>query len=207
MKAVRRFNIPSIMLAMSRSSVLVNGGGSLLQNSTSTRSLFYYTNIIRLAHFRGLKIMLYGSGIGPINGKRAEKMTKIALERCDLITLRDENSAKIIEKLGVNDKNIILSADPAFASKPADPGWVTYALHLQTIMKNHVLSCDLAALSKNVSRETNFSLTRLPYFCVSLRNTVSCKIDADFFEKLVEALCNINKIRLSLFTWNEQIYE
>ena len=46
--------------------MLLSGGGSLLQDVTSLRSLFYYLFIITLGKLAGKKVMLYSHGIGPI---------------------------------------------------------------------------------------------------------------------------------------------
>lgn len=43
------------------------GGGSLLQDTTSTRSLFYYLSVIRCAELLGKPVMLYANGIGPVH--------------------------------------------------------------------------------------------------------------------------------------------
>ncbi|MCR5264496.1 MAG: glycosyltransferase, partial [Clostridiales bacterium] len=48
-RAIGRFRPLKIKKQMRRTSMLINGGGSLLQNSTSMRSLYYYTYIINSA--------------------------------------------------------------------------------------------------------------------------------------------------------------
>lgn len=42
-------------------------GGSLMQDVTSTRSIWYYCYTLYAAKKRGCKVMMYGCGIGPIN--------------------------------------------------------------------------------------------------------------------------------------------
>ena len=65
-KSIHSFNIPAIYRALSSCSLFISGGGTLIQDGTSTKSLLYYLAIIRLAKFFGLKTMLYANGIGPI---------------------------------------------------------------------------------------------------------------------------------------------
>jgi len=47
-KAVSRFNPFSIMVSILRSNLLISGGGGLLQDVTSSRSLLYYLSVISL---------------------------------------------------------------------------------------------------------------------------------------------------------------
>ncbi|MBR0365607.1 MAG: glycosyltransferase, partial [Clostridia bacterium] len=65
-KAINRFNIPLIIKHMKRADMLISGGGTLIQDATSTQSLLYYLTIIKLAIKNKLKVMLYSNGIGPL---------------------------------------------------------------------------------------------------------------------------------------------
>ena len=64
-----RFHFRSVLQAIRKCDVLVSGGGSLLQDRTSTRSLLYYLSIIYLSELMGKKVMLYANGIGPVRKK------------------------------------------------------------------------------------------------------------------------------------------
>ena len=54
---------------MRKSKLFLNGGGNLLQDNTSTRSLIYYLGMIWLAKKMDMKTMIYANGIGPLNKK------------------------------------------------------------------------------------------------------------------------------------------
>jgi len=112
-KAVNRMNPFSIIINLLKSRLLISGGGTLIQDGTSTKSLIYYLGIIKLAHFLGKKVMLYANGIGPLREEH-RKMTADILNKVDMITLRDENSLEELKNLGVDKPKIILTADPAF---------------------------------------------------------------------------------------------
>ena len=47
--SINRFNILKIANVMRKSKLFLNGGGNLLQDNTSTRSLLYYLGMIWLA--------------------------------------------------------------------------------------------------------------------------------------------------------------
>ena len=99
---------------MKRSRLYISGGGSLIQNITSNRSLLFYLHSIRQAKRCGCQVMMYGCGIGPISGKRYEKKVEKTLNRSvDLITLRDPESREALERFGVHRPCILVTADPA----------------------------------------------------------------------------------------------
>ena len=61
-EAVYSLNPFAVLSVISHSALFVSGGGSLIQDVTSTRSLMYYLYTIKLAKFCGCKVMMYGSG-------------------------------------------------------------------------------------------------------------------------------------------------
>lgn len=113
--SVNRYNPFSIIRQMKGAKLLISGGGSLIQDATSTQSLLYYLFIIKLAKLKGLKTMLYANGIGPVNKKRNRRRAADVLKRIDLITLRDPGSMAELEQMGVSRDGVILTADPAFS--------------------------------------------------------------------------------------------
>ena len=117
--AVYTFNIPSMIHAMRKSLLYINGGGSLIQNATSSRSLWYYLFTLRIAKFCRNKVDMYGCGIGPVVGKRnIRRVTRVLNRSVDCITLRDKDSMEELKSFGVNKPDIILSSDPALILPP-----------------------------------------------------------------------------------------
>lgn len=119
-EAVYRFGTREVYSAIKGCDVLLSGGGSLLQDSTSTRSLMYYLSITALAKMMGKKVMLYANGIGPVLGKRNRRLVKQVVNRADLITLREENSYEELLSMGVNPKKCFVTADPVFTMDTID---------------------------------------------------------------------------------------
>lgn len=112
--AVHPLNLFRWLSAMRRSTLLISGGGSLLQDVTSRRSLWYYLGAIALAKKMGCSVQLYGCGIGPLLRERSKTRTAKVLNACaDAITLRDEDSLHALKTLGVTAPRILLAADPA----------------------------------------------------------------------------------------------
>lgn len=52
---------------MGRTRLYINGGGSLMQDVTSRRSLWFYLFTISAAKKLGNRVLMYGCGIGPIH--------------------------------------------------------------------------------------------------------------------------------------------
>ena len=120
--ATYRFNLLAVIKEIKDTDILLMGGGSLLQDRTSTRSLMYYLSILWLAKLFNKKCMIYANGIGPIRRKMNRYLTKCMVNRVDIITLREHLSVKELDKLGINKPVIKVTADPVFSLdlKPID---------------------------------------------------------------------------------------
>ncbi|MBQ8886149.1 MAG: polysaccharide pyruvyl transferase CsaB [Candidatus Gastranaerophilales bacterium] len=101
-KSVRSFDLFGVIKSLLKSDCLISGGGSLLQDVTSKKSLIYYLGVIGLAQLFGKKTIIFAQGIGPIKDKKLEKLTASILKRAKLITVRDDNSLKLLNSWGVN---------------------------------------------------------------------------------------------------------
>ncbi len=119
-KSISRINVFSIFKHMKKADMLISGGGTLIQDRTSTKSLWYYLTIISLALRNNLKVMLYSNGIGPLEKKRNIARTRKILDKVDLITLRDEHSYKTLREIGVTNERVKVTADPALDLDIAD---------------------------------------------------------------------------------------
>ena len=115
--AVYRFDIPRIMKMMKGAKLFLFGGGNLLQDKTSTRSLFYYTEMLRLAHRAGVKIAVFAGGIGPVSEKNTQRVVE-SLALADRISLRDKQSLGFL-KANLPQKQAALVFDPAILEKAA----------------------------------------------------------------------------------------
>ncbi|MCK9479414.1 MAG: polysaccharide pyruvyl transferase CsaB [Firmicutes bacterium] len=114
-RSMHRFNLLKVLRYMRRTKLLISGGGSLLQDVTSTKSLIYYLAVINMAKNAGMKAMVYASGIGPIRGKKNKIRTAKVLNKVDLITLREPESFEELKLLGANHPAITITTDPAFS--------------------------------------------------------------------------------------------
>lgn len=115
---VHRTNFGAIVAALRRADLFISGGGGLLQDATSSRSLLYYLGLLTLARGLGCKTMVYANSIGPINGLRNKRLARYVLEKVDYITVRDKLSLELLANLGVHTPPIQLTADPVLLLEP-----------------------------------------------------------------------------------------
>lgn len=119
--AVPRWNLLALRRELRRAKLFISGGGSLIQDVTSRRSLFFYLYTIAMAKKCGCRVQMYGCGIGPINNERDRRWSASVMEKyVDIITLRDPDSMKLLEELKVTKPEMIISADPVLnvSAKP-----------------------------------------------------------------------------------------
>ena len=138
---VGRKNPIAIFLSMWRADAFLCGGGSLLQNATSARSLRYYLFLLRMAKRMGCKTVLYSAGIGPLLGERARGRVVRVLRECDYISLRDANSRRLLEGLGIDRAKLHGGADPALLMSVPPPTRGAAILSEQGIERERRLLC------------------------------------------------------------------
>ena len=115
------FSIWKWLRRMGRTTLYINGGGSLMQDVTSRRSLWFYLFTIWCAKRRGNKVLMYGCGIGPIRYPSNRRLTARVLQSSvDAITLRDTHSKTELEDMGITNPEVFLSADPTVILPASD---------------------------------------------------------------------------------------
>ena len=113
-RTVGRMDVGTWKKAMRHAGLYINGGGSLIQDVTSRRSLWFYLHNIQAAHKAGCKVQMYGCGIGPVLREQHRKLAASVLNASvDVITLREPDSLKELQSMGVTKPEILLTADPA----------------------------------------------------------------------------------------------
>lgn len=169
-RTINRYDLPAIVREMrsKNARILLNGGGSLIQDGTSERSMLYYVSIMKLAKRLGLKLVLYANGIGPLYSEKSKARAKQIIDSADMITLREPSSLELIRELGCSAAadRARISADPAFCTLNSDPEWVRFVLKREGIDPNR------------------------KFFMVSVRpgNTLSATDRADYDSRLIDEL-------------------
>ena len=94
---VYTFGIKNIIKTLKNVDVLFSGGGSLLQDTTSIKSLFYYLFVIAVALFFKKDVIIFAQGIGPIRSFAGKIFTSLLLKKCKYVTVRDEKSLELLK--------------------------------------------------------------------------------------------------------------
>lgn len=111
--SVHRYNVFAVRRAIKKAGTLIFGGGNLLQDATSRRSLSYYLYILKTARRLGAHTLIYANGLGPLSTEAIRRVTPY-LADADYVSMRDNGSFEFCRRNGIN---AILAADPAFMLK------------------------------------------------------------------------------------------
>ena len=120
-RAIPRLGFWRILWELLHADLLISGGGSLFQDSTSSRSLYIYLSVVALGLLTRRPVMIYAQGIGPLIRPFNRWLTARLLERVSLICVRDEQSLDELAKLDMNWVAMDLTADPVLALTAASP--------------------------------------------------------------------------------------
>lgn len=105
-EAVHRYR--NLLPALLRSDAVISGGGGLLQDTTSSRSLDYYLGVLRLARMLGRRRLVYGQSVGPLSPAGRRRVAGVL--RHMPVAVRDQQSLDLLQGSGVSAS---LVADPA----------------------------------------------------------------------------------------------
>lgn len=114
-ETVQRRSLKAVLAALQGVDALVLGGGSLLQDSTSFKSLLYYAALIVAARLRGKPVLLWGQGLGPLKRRRSRWLVRGLLPLASAISWRDQGSANLAEGWGVPGR---VAPDPVWGLQP-----------------------------------------------------------------------------------------
>lgn len=112
-EATPRWDAKAVRRSIERADVLLSGGGGLLQNATSLRSLVYYAGIIRAAARANRKAMIFAQSIGPLDFW-GRTVVKECCKGLTAATVRDARSAQLLSSLVPTGVAVERTADPVF---------------------------------------------------------------------------------------------
>lgn len=112
-EATPRWDAKAIRRAIDRADVVISGGGGLLQNATSLRSLVYYAGIIRAAAKANRKAMIFAQSVGPLDFW-GRTLVKECCKGVNAATVRDKRSLQTLAPLLAAGTRLEQTADPVF---------------------------------------------------------------------------------------------
>ncbi|QDL07063.1 polysaccharide pyruvyl transferase CsaB [Brasilonema octagenarum UFV-E1] len=126
----------TVLQALRSCDAFIWGGGSLIQDTTSAVSPFYYGLIMTLAQKMGLKTIAWGQGIGPLRRSVTRWLAQQNFGGCTKVSVRDRASAALLTDWQIP---FILAPDPVWAlqSKPVPGLWDLPAPRVAVTLRNH----------------------------------------------------------------------
>ena len=110
-ESVNRWQLKEVARVIKESDLLVSGGGSLLQDVTSSKTIPYYLAIVKIAQFYKKKVVFYSQGIGPVDKSTSRWLIKKVVNKVDGIFVRDPKSKALLEEIGIK-KPVSVAIDP-----------------------------------------------------------------------------------------------
>ena len=118
-RSIHRRDFGAINRELKNTDVFLSGGGSLLQDVTSKKSIFYYLLLLHMAMRKKVKTIIFSQGIGPVTGPLAKYLTKKILNKVDVLNVRDQKSLDTLRDMGVT-RDILVTTDTVFGiNKPS----------------------------------------------------------------------------------------
>lgn len=119
-QAYNRYKFGEIVKAIRKADIVVSGGGTLFQDITSKKSIWYYLGIVKIAQIFRKKICVAYQGIGPIDTKLYRKMTKHILNKksVKMVGMRDRQAMEYANLLGIKKDKTFFSSDMIFMMQP-----------------------------------------------------------------------------------------
>lgn len=111
-EAVHRMKPKEVWQALRSADGLISGGGSLLQDETSPKTIPYYIAVMRLAQWMGKPVFVYSQGIGPVHRRFFFGWIRSAFQRSSFVTVRDEESKALLGRMGISLSDVEVVPDP-----------------------------------------------------------------------------------------------
>ena len=111
-EAVHRMKLGEVRRAIKNSCGLISGGGSLLQDATSSKTIPYYLGVIKLAQWMRKPTFIYSQGVGPVSRGIFHPMIKSVFNQCAYISVRDQESSELLQQMGLQGSKIDVVPDP-----------------------------------------------------------------------------------------------
>lgn len=174
--SIHTFNIKALINSVMHCDCLISGGGSLLQDATSKKSLIYYLFVLFSAQFFRKRTIIFAQGIGPVNDKFLRRLTANVIKKAKYVTLRDIKSVNLVKQWGID----------AFLCN--DPVW---NIEINNIQKQKKTGIQLRAYSfltdeflSELARLVNKYYSDKEINIFSLQNNIDLKVCEDFKQRL-----------------------
>lgn len=131
-EAISRWDMKAIAKVVKASDLVISGGGSLLQDVTSGKTIPYYLAVVKIAQFYKKPVVFYSQGVGPIDKGISKWLVKTVANKVDHIFVREEGSKTLLESIGVSKAPVTVTIDPVLGIKVKEETYNTVKQSLGT---------------------------------------------------------------------------
>jgi len=110
---VRELIRDELVPEIERLDLFILGGGGILYDAEAKT----YLREVELAQDKGVPVMIYAVGAGPLSDPSAQTIVRDVLNSTAVVTVRGRSDKKILEEIGVQ-REVIVTADPALLLEP-----------------------------------------------------------------------------------------
>lgn len=200
-KSCSRKSFFSILKAMIKTDLLISGGGSLLQDVTSKKSILYYLAIIWMAVFLRKPFFIYSQGIGPISSNFNRKITARTLKKAAAIVVRDDNSKEFLLDMGFSEESIVVTADPVLRIRKVDLDRGKQILKQEGIeLDENKMTVGFAIKERNLGSEFVSELCKSMEWLIKEKNAQIVLIPFHFSEDMAVIEAIENKLGDNIFS-------
>ncbi len=111
-ESISRWSVNAIYKALDTCDLFISGGGGLFQDSSSIKSVVYYSFLFFLARLKRVSIFVYAQGIGPLKSELSRFLTQASMSLAACICVRDKKSQAILKQWNIDSH---LTADPVWS--------------------------------------------------------------------------------------------
>ncbi len=111
-RAIDRWDGGALKRELAGAALFCSGGGSLLQDVTSVRSVYFYTSQIVQARRQHVPAIVLAQGLGPLRTMPGRWLVKKALKQCRFLSWRDAASMQLAAELGLGNLPNYQVCDP-----------------------------------------------------------------------------------------------
>jgi polysaccharide pyruvyl transferase CsaB len=110
---VRKLSRAEVQPEIERLDLFILGGGGILYDADART----YLREVLIAREKGIPVMVYAIGAGPLVDAGAQQAVREALEQVEVITVRERGAHQVLENAGLH-REMTITADPALLLKP-----------------------------------------------------------------------------------------
>ena len=181
-RCVKRKSLAALA-EISHAQIFVFGGGTLLQDITSKRSLLYYIFLLRYAQRKGARCELWGNGIGPLRVRFLRLLVSRALRGCAYIGVRDVRSGLCVRALTNNACVLpVLEEDLAANTSTSSDARTSFLLNSLGIRENAPFIA-IAVKGSRIKEKDSVELSRLLDVLKMLKRSEHTLLFVEFFPR------------------------